>query len=277
MIEKKEFVIRNNSEQIFTIQWHPDSNKKLGSIVLIHGLGEHTGRYSTHFAKFWTDHGFSIFSFDLPGFGQSSGKKGHIKNPDAVLDFISETIQKSKKINNDLPVFIYGHSLGGEISLWYSLERKPSVNGIIASAPVIGPKDAIPAVRLFLAKIMNIIYPGFTMDNGINTSLLSKDEKIVQAYVADPLVHRLVSARLGITILNKGNWLLTHTAENKIPTLIMVCDDDGLVKVEPILNFAEAAPLVELKVWQGLYHELHNEPEREKVFDYSLKWVLEHL
>lgn len=273
MIQDTDYMTLSKNLLVFQQQWHPVNKSKVGSLILLHGLGEHSGRYSTHFAKFWTENGFSIFTFDFPGFGKSGGKRGHIDQSSCLLKIIDRTIQIAKSINKELPVYIYGHSLGGEIALWYSMTQKTDVSGMILTAPAIGPKEKIPVPKLLLAKIMDRIFPSFALDHGLHTELISKDKNIFKAYQSDPLVHRLVSARYGMMILDQGNYIISHASENVLPTLIMIGSEEGLVKTEAIEEFCQKAPLVELKYWPGLYHELHNEPEKDLVFHYALDWI----
>ena len=121
-------------------------------MILIHGFGEHSSRYGTHFAEFYTNSNIGIFTFDLPGHGKTPGKRGHIANPFVLLEIIDLLIKQIKSEFPETPLFLYGHSFGGEVSLWYTLVRNPLLNGVIISSPLIGPKDTVPPMKFFLAK-----------------------------------------------------------------------------------------------------------------------------
>jgi len=274
-MKKTEDYSPNYSEDLIYFQkWEPDSGVKNGCMILIHGLGEHSQRYDGDFSNFWIDKGFTILTFDIPGFGRSSGKRGHLQKPEELFTILDDLIQSAKKEFTGKPIVIYGHSMGGEIALWYGLLQHPEISGLIASAPSIGPKDEVPKMKVFFAKLMDKIFPAFTMDNGLNTDLLSKDKKVVEAYRADPLVHRKVSARTGMMILDKGKWVLENAHINRNQILVMVASEEGLVNPMAIRKFCDDAPNVELKLWPGFFHELHNEPEYQTVMDYAYRWIL---
>lgn len=261
-----------DEHQTYGQMWLPDSNIT-GMILVIHGLGEHCGRYATHFSDFYTFNNYGVAAFDLPGHGKSSGKKGHINNPFSLLEIIDNQI----KIINDrfpnLPLFIYGHSFGGEIAIWYTLVRKPDINGLILSAPLIGPKDPVPFAKLILAKTLEKIMPSFCLNNGLNTDFLSRDPRIVNEYRADPLVHNKVSAKTGMMIINRGKWIMNNIHDNTGRILMMAGENEAIVNPEAIKSLAVKAPKIQLKIWPDLYHELHNEPEKEEVMAFTLDWM----
>jgi alpha-beta hydrolase superfamily lysophospholipase len=124
---------------IYIQSWLP-SEKPTAIMIVFHGFGEHSSRYGTHFAEFYTSSKIGIFSVDLPGHGKSHGKKGHIANPSELLEIIDLLIKKLKIEYPKTPLFLYGHSFGGEVTLWYTLVRNPIVNGVIVTSPLIGPR-----------------------------------------------------------------------------------------------------------------------------------------
>ena len=115
------------------------------------------------------------------------------------------------------------------------------------------------------------------MKSDLNTAALSRDNNIVTKYIADPLVHGMISARLGWTMIEKGKWVLVHANEFSLPLLLMVGTGERIVDRSRIDEFAKKVPNIEYKIWDGLYHELHNEPEKETVLKYELNWVNKHL
>ena len=261
---------------IFFQSWLP-SEKPSAIMILIHGFGEHSSRYGTHFAEFYTNSNIGIFTFDLPGHGKTPGKRGHIANPFVLLETIDLLIKQIKADYPETPIFLYGHSFGGEVSLWYTLVRNPSLSGVIVTSPLIGPKDAVPPLKFLLAKLMDRIFPTFSMDNGLNSKYLSRETDIVNAYINDPLVHSKISARSGMMVMNRGQWILEHAGDNKNKMLLMIGSDEGIVNKESVDEFCKLAPNVTYKIWPGLYHELHNEPERRQIFDFTLKWMLQNI
>jgi len=248
-------------------------NKPDRMMIVIHGLGEHLGRYKSHFADYFLDKKIGLLLFDLPGHGLSSGKKGHINRPIALLEIIDQLIKLTKLRFETAPIFLYGHSFGGEILLWYTLVRSPEVDGVILSAPLIGTKEPVPQIKLFLAKTMDKFFPDFIMKNGIETSMLSKDSHIVESYKSDPLVHDKISAKTGMMIINRAEWIREHAPTNKNKILLMVGDKEAIVNIDEIKHLSGKLPMSELKVWPGYYHELHNEPDKGMVLDYVYNWM----
>lgn len=255
--------------------WEPDSTVS-GVIILVHGLGEHSGRYSSHFADYFTQQGFAIVTFDLPGHGKSGGKRGHINQYDDFSKLVSSGVSYTKSKYLDLPIFVYGHSLGGLIALEYIIKHKPEINGAIITAPVIDVNEPIPPVKVALAKILDKFFPSFVLDSGLNRNMLSRDISVIEKYNSDPLVHGMTSSRLGMYIINIGEYVKNNAKQISIPTLLMVGSAEGIVSKSAIDNFCQQADKCQEKVWPGLYHELHNEPEQLEVFKYTYKWMQVH-
>lgn len=261
---------------IYIQSWLPES-KPTALMIVVHGFGEHSSRYGSHFADYYTNSNIGIYAFDLPGHGKSEGIRGHIANPSALLEIIDQLIRQIKEEFPQIPLFLYGHSFGGEISLWYTLVRNPLVNGIIITSPLIGPKDSVPPLKLLLARVMDRIMPSFSMGNGLNPKYLSRDSDVVEKYIHDPLVHPRISAKSGMMVINRGQWILEHAEENKNKILVMIGTEEGIVNKIAVDEFCRFAPNVTYKIWPGFFHELHNEPEKKQIFDFSLQWLTANL
>ena len=266
----------NSGSKISSQIWETENQPK-GVIVLVHGLGEHSGRYSTHFADYFSNEGFSILTFDLPGHGESGGKRGHIEHYEDFYKLLSAGISHAKKKYPSLPIFLYGHSLGGLITLEYSILMKPVINGVIASAPVLDVYEPIPPVKLALAKIMNKIFPSFTLDSGLNRNMLSSDKSVIERYNADPLVHGHTSSRMGMYITEKGAFVRANAKKVSLPTLVMVGSSEGIVSKEAIHDFCEQSDKCSEKIWTDFYHELHNEPKKISLLKFTTEWIAGHI
>lgn len=261
---------------LFLRIWEPGKAVR-AVMVLVHGLGEHSGRYGTHFAEFYTDAGLAILAPDLPGHGLTKGDRGHIVQTAQFLDYIDLLVNEAHRRYPEKPLFIYGHSMGGLITLWYALDRHPQVAGVIVTSPAIGVHDPVPAPKKALAKFMNRISPAFSMENGLDVAQLSRDEQVVQAYVNDALVHSRISARLGLMMLSQGDWILEHAPENQNRMLVMIGSQEGIVSKDAVDKFCQIAPNITYKVWPDLFHEIHNEAEKPQVFSFTKKWMDERL
>lgn len=260
--------------KIFARIWQPEQKLELkGVICLVHGLGEHCGRYE-HFAKFFVEHDFVVISCDLTGHGQSEGKRGHVSSFDVFYDQLDKLLEEASKRFPGEPKFIYGHSMGGNIAINYAILRKPRVLGVVASAPWLRPAMAIPSSKLALAKIANVIFPSYLENNGIDVNQLSRDPKVAEAYVKDPLVHNKISARLFMNGTERAKYAMDNATQLRVPLLIMHGSQDGLTSYTASEEFAKLTEkFAEFKSWPGFYHELHNEPEQKEVMQYVLNWL----
>lgn len=276
MKHQETFLSGPRQSKLFYQIWQPEKEPR-AVILLIHGLGEHSGRYGSHFASFYTKAGIAILAPDLPGHGKTKGIRGHISKAEDFFDILDMLLEKTKALFPAKPIFLYGHSMGGEIVLWYTLDRHPSVKGVFVTSPSIDTKEPIPPFKLFLASLLNTLWPSFTMDNGLEVTQLSRDKQVVDAYVSDPLVHKKVSARLGWMISQRGAWILSHAQQNTNTMLVMIGSNEGIVSKEAVDAFCKSAPKIDYKIWPKLYHEIHNEPEKQEVFKFSLAWLEKQL
>jgi alpha-beta hydrolase superfamily lysophospholipase len=262
--------------KIYAYEWN-HAKPTHGVVCLVHGLGEYSGRYA-HVAEYLNQHGYAFMAYDLPGHGRSEGRRGHIPSFDSYLDEIDYLLQEARNRHPGLPLFLYGHSLGGNIVMAYALKRNPQIAGVISTSPVTFPAD-MPKLKLLMGKFFYKLLPTFSMNNGLDLSGLSRDPAVVKAYKADPLVHPWISARLGLDMLNSGTWITDHTSELTIPLLMMQGLADRIVSVEGTREMAKNAPpqLITFKEWEGGYHELHNDIIKEEVLEFMLKWLEVHI
>ncbi|RPI29542.1 MAG: alpha/beta hydrolase [Chloroflexota bacterium] len=258
--------------KIYVREWIPE--KVRGTVVVVHGLGEHICRY-THVAAAMNQAGYAVIGFDLPGHGRSSGKRGHIASYAMAVDLISLMLVEAADRYPYAAHFLYGHSLGGSLALYYILTRKDSLTRIISTGPGLGFEDPAPAWKVALANVLVILSPSFTLDNGLDVNGLSHDSAVVRAYKDDPLVHRMLSTRLGLDLLYKGRWMVEHAGEcPPAPLLLMVGSRDRLVSPKAVDEFAaRCSARLTYKVWDKLYHELHNEFEKEEIIQYMIDWM----
>ena len=258
--------------QLFGQSWQPEDQTR-AVVCLIHGLGEHSGRYA-HVADNLTQAGYILISFDLRGHGKSEGKRGHTPSYEALMQDISSFLEVANKQFLKLPFFLYGHSLGGNLALNYVLRRQSHLKGVIATDPWLRLAFEPPRFKIILAQITNYIWPLFSQKNGLDTKVLSCDPKVVHAYENDPLVHDHISARMFIDIYQSGQWALEHASEFSLPLLLMHGRDDKIISVEASREFVNRInKKCTFKIWDGFYHEIHNEPEKEKVFKFLIDWL----
>lgn len=258
---------------LFGKVWTPEGETK-AALCLVHGMGEHCERYA-HVADFLNKNGIAVVSFDHRGHGKSEGKRGHSANYDALLDDVGMVLAKTSELFPNVPVFLYGHSMGGNVVLNYALRRKPNIKGVIASAPWLRLAFEPPKFELTLAKFMINIYSSFTQSTKLDATAISRDANEVAKYKNDPLVHDLISPAFFIGAFDAGFYALEHASEMPYSLLIYHGTNDRLTSYSASKEFADKVnpQLVTWRSWEGLFHETHNEPEKAEVLQFLLDWL----
>jgi alpha-beta hydrolase superfamily lysophospholipase len=262
----------NDGLNIYAKEWKPDGNVK-GVVALVHGLGEHIGRYD-HVAEAFGKAGYAMVGFDQRGHGKSDGIRGY-ESYDNAMEDITRNIQNARDRYPGIPVFLYGHSLGGNLVLYYALTQKPELKGVIATSPGLATAEPLAPALLFVTKLLYRLAPSAKIKNGLDLAGLSHDPQVAEKYVADPLVHSFISPRLALDMLNAGNYCVEHASEFPLPLLLMQGTADRLVSPKRTKDFAIAAPLSKItyKEWEGFFHEMHNEPQKADVINTMIGWM----
>ncbi|HSK65463.1 MAG TPA: lysophospholipase [Anaerolineales bacterium] len=259
--------------------WEPDSRIK-AVVVLIHGLGEHTGRYE-HVAQALTGAGYALCGMDLRGHGRSGGIRGHIPTLSTALQDIRELLIFVTKRYPELPHFLYGHSMGGLLTLAYTLQHKPALKGMIVTGPGLRSPLREQKGKVLLAKILGSLTPNTLLVSGLETGGLARDAQVIQAYTTDPLVHDRISLGLGKGLLKAADDVWEHAREFSLPLLLMHGTADRITYAHGSKDFAALATNnnrdITLKLWDGFYHELHNEHQKQDVFRFMIDWLDAHI
>jgi alpha-beta hydrolase superfamily lysophospholipase len=253
-------------------RWDPAGNPH-GSICLTHGLGEHAGRYR-HVARAFAQAGFSVLAFDLRGHGKSEGPRGHSPDYRRILDDLGLMLRTVPA----RPCLVYGHSVGGQLVLNRAMTQPEGIDAVIATGPWLRLAFPAPALRVLIGRTLCGVLPALTLPSGLETAALSRDPEVVAAYRADPLVHDRLSTRFGIDLLDEGQRALDRAGGLSLPVLLMHGSEDRIIDPEATRQFFERAGSADkrLRIWPGLYHEIHNEPEWESVLQESTGWALSH-
>jgi alpha-beta hydrolase superfamily lysophospholipase len=286
MMKQSDFTFQTaDGLQLYTASWEPEAEPR-AVVCLVHGGGEHIGRYA-HVAAVLNQAGYAVIGYDQRGHGKSPGQRGHSPTYEALMDDLARFLEQATARLPGKTRFLYGHSLGGNEVLNYVLRRKPQkgnhkglplLAGVVATAPVLRFTVEPPAVKVAVGRLLYNLLPTFSLNNGVDARGLSHDPEVVRAYVSDPLVHNRVSARAGVDILASGLWALEHASEFSLPLLLMHGSADPIVAVGGSREFAaKVRGDCTLKVWEGFYHEIHNEPQKQEVFDFLLAWLKTHV
>ena len=262
--------------QLYFQCWETEEPPK-GVVCLVHGLGEHSGRY-TDWAARLNQAGYAFLTYDLRGHGKSEGQRGHISSYDEYFSDTDMLIKEAQQRYKGIPCFLYGHSLGAIIVWIYVLRYKPEISGVILSA--LDYRNALEEQKLkvLMAKVLGSVVPKMSISSGLDPQTISRDPQIVSAYINDPLVHKQLSLGFAKSSMEVILWANQHTDEWNLPVLVMHGELDQLGYVIGSKEFASKVKGdCTLKIWQGLYHEVHNEPEKEQVFEFLHEWLDAHI
>jgi len=265
-------------------------------VVLVHGLGEHAGRYQ-HVARQLLQWGFAVRAYDQRGHGKSGGARGALPYDAALLDDLAEVVEDTQQRCMHLPqvsgaahapeaaqpphipLILLGHSLGGLVAARFVALKLRPVDALVLSSPAL---DAgLSGFQKLLLAVMPRLAPNLCVGNGLDARYLSHDEQVVKQYLADRLVHNKISPRLGRFIATAGPATVAAAANWSTPTLLMYAGSDRLVNPAGSRAFAENAAhspavkpgMVTVKCFDGLYHELFNETDAARVFDTLRVWL----
>ncbi|HUG35012.1 MAG TPA: lysophospholipase [Anaerolineales bacterium] len=260
--------------------WEPDHGKPKAVIALIHGLGEHTGRYA-HAGNALTGSGYALIGFDLRGHGKSGGARGHFPSLGVVLQDIRQFFQQVTRLHPETPQFMYGPSLGALLALAYGLQFSGGLKGVIATGASLRSPLQEQKAKIAMVNLLGSIVPGLTLPSGLDPNTISRDPEVVKKYIADPLVHDRASLGLGKAALDAIELCFARARGFPIPLLIMHGAADQLTYPSGSEDFAKLARAggadVTLKLWDGLHHEIHNEPEQAEIFRTMIDWLDGHV
>ena len=244
-----------------------------GVVLLVHGLGEHVGRYD-HVARQLNDWGFAVRGYDQYGHGESGGLRGGLTTDHRLLDDLADVVDRTRaRMQANTPLILLGHSMGGLVAgRFVALAIRP-VDALVMSSPALDP--GLNAVQKILLAVLPRIAPNLRVGNGLDASLISHDPATVAAYRADKLVHDRVSGRLARFIAEGGPATVALASTWKVPTLLLYAGADKLVNPAGSHAFAAAAPksVVSSRCFESLFHEIFNELKPTPVFAELKKWL----
>ena len=245
-----------------------------GVVVLVHGLGEHVGRY-VHVADRLNQWGFSVRGYDQYGHGESAGLRGELPTDDKLLTDLAAVIDDTRtRMDDRLPLILLGHSMGGLVAAQLVSLKIRRVDALVLSSPALDTGQGV--VQKALMNSLYRVAPQSRMSSGLDPRYLSHDHTVVDAYRADPLVHDRISARLAHFIATAGAAVVKRAPRWKVPTLLMYAGQDRLVQAAGSRVFAQAAPAecVTVREFGMHYHELFNEIDQASVFEALHDWLV---
>lgn len=242
-----------------------------GTVVVVHGLSEHSGRYDPH-ARYLAEAGLEVIAYDQRGHGASAGARTHLERFTDLLDDLEDRLEEAAA--EGLPVALLGHSFGGLVCLRYAVDGREPPRALVLSAPAL---DAdIPAWKRWAARGAGTVLPGYRIPNDLRPEQLSRDPAVGEAYLADPLVSRSTSARFALESLRAMEEVRSRLRALRIPTLVLHGGADTIVPPQATAPLAEL-PTVDRLLYPALRHEILNEPEGEQVLETVVAWLRDHL
>ena len=248
---------------------HWPADDPWASLLIVHGLGEHSGRYE-RVGDQLAAAGIDAYSYDQRGNGLSDGRRGDIDRWTRFHDDLEERLAAVRMDSEDRPVVLFAHSLGGLVTAGYLIDGRPRPDATVLAAPALG--STLAAWKRVVAPLVARVAPTFTISQGIPAETLSRDPNVGRTVRADPLNVSANTVRFGAAAFQEQERVHAHAREIGGPTLVIHGLDDGLVPPSATEVFEEA-PGVERRTYPGLRHEMHNEPEGPQVIDDVIAWL----
>lgn len=270
---------RPDGIELHLVDWPLPADPVRGAVVIVHGLGEHAQRYA-HVARHLGSCGWACHGYDQRGHGRSGGPRGGMPADDSLLADLSAVIDRVRG-RHPGPLVLLGHSLGGLLVGRYvaeGLQAQPApwwrpVDGLAMSSPALDP--GMNAGQKLLLAVLGPLAPTLAVGNGLNAAWISRDDAVVRAYQADPLVHDRITPRLVRFIVDAGELVRMSAPRWGVPTLLLYAGADRCVAPRGSAAFAAASPrsVVQVHEYPGLFHEIFNEPEQAQVLADLAAWL----
>ena len=270
--QKPQITMLDQGEQTLAFYAWPNAPENArAAVLLLHGLGEHMGRYG-HVASALQAAGYVVFGYDHHGHGLSSGLRGNLLSPSQLLDDVRFVIEQVRALT-PAPLVLLGHSMGGLIAARAVAQSLPHIDALVMSSPALGAQTNV--IQKFLLATLPKLFPHVRVDNGVKTTWVARDAQVVRAYVEDPLVHRQISAGLAAWILKEGAQTVAQASVWTMPTLLLYAGQDQLVLPQASAEFTRLAPsdVLQSHCFNVMYHEIFNDPEKAMVLAKLLAWL----
>lgn len=268
--------LNSKGQSIYYQFWLPESKPKAAALI-VHGLNEHCGRYQ-HLAAYLTARGYAVYGLDFPGHGRSAGPRSYVESYGDFIDPLEIYLEKIQTWQPGLPVFLIGHSLGGIIGAAFLIDHQKQLSGAVLSGSLAKVPDYVSDFTLQMGKYLSALLPKLRIIQ-IDIDGVSRDPAVVQAYREDPLVF---TGKTTARISNEINVAIALVEKSgskiELPLLLLHGGADRLCDPawsQYLLDLV-SSPDKELIIYEGLYHEVYNEPEAEKVFADLLHWLDKH-
>ena len=275
MIHQDGHFSSHDGTKLYHQSWQPSQAEGCKAIlVLVHGSGEHSGRYD-NVVNYFEDRFYALYGFDFRGHGKSEGKVSHVMNWQEYREDLDSFLRFVQDKNPDKTLFLYGHSMGAQISLDYlTFDKHVPLAGMISSAAAIAPPKA-SASLILIGKFLSKVWPTFTLGNGLDVKDISRDPEVVKAYIDDPLVSSKISARFAAEFLACISRVQSNAAKIDVPLFMFHGETDKIIPAAGSKQYFEKVSLADkkLKIYKDGFHEPHNDLQKQEVFQDVEQWL----
>jgi alpha-beta hydrolase superfamily lysophospholipase len=261
---------------LFRRTWRPTGRTR-AVLVNVHGLGDHSGLYPA-LVQFFTARGVAVYAYDVRGNGRSPGQRAYVERWDEYLDDLARFLELVHKEEPGTPVFLLGNSLGGLIVLDYALQQCDGIQGVIAASPPLG-RLGVPAPLMALGRVLSRVWPRFSIRTGLDLSGLARDPAVAATVLADPLFHRVGTARLSTEVTAAIARVRAGAPRFSLPLLLLHGSADRMVPPDGSRDFIGRVRFHdrELREYAGAYHVLFADLDHERVLADVERWIAAHL
>ncbi|MBH5319095.1 lysophospholipase [Paenibacillus sp. GSMTC-2017] len=274
MLREEWETLGAGAKRLYVREWLPNDQIAKAVVVIAHGHGEHGERYQ-FVAKQFTEAGYIVVALDHQGHGRSEGKRGHMISIDAALDDTMRVMEEARNRHPDLAMFLYGHSMGGNIAFNCTLRHKPDIKGLILTSPWLRLAFKPPAVKEWLGRGVATILPSLPMSTHLKHEDLFRPSKLnIPPIGDDPLNHTTITPKAYLEVQRAGEWALQNRSELHVPLLLMHGTADRVTSYETSKQLAKdlGRQCEWVSVEDGL-HELHNDTNGDKAVKNVVKWM----
>jgi alpha-beta hydrolase superfamily lysophospholipase len=249
----------------------------VATVVVVHGLGEHSGRYR-ELATLLADRGIATLAYDQQGHGDSPGRRGAPRSYDSMLEDVDAALKKMVQHAPDVPRFLFGHSMGGNLAVSYTLRYQHDLAGLLLASPMLLPSNPPKRDQIFAAWLTGKILPFIRLSSPVDPDQLTHDPQEIERLRTDPKMHAKISLHLGTQLLAQGRYGLDKAPELEIPTLVLHGAEDSLTDASASHAFAlRVGEQAKFKQFDRMYHDILHESDRKLVFDEIGNWFDDRL
>jgi len=276
MIDHREYSFKTLDRLMLYAQSWSIGNTPKAVIGLIHGIVDHSSRFD-YWARMFVKKGFAVMAYDLRGNGKSEGKRGHATSYETLLKDIELFYKETKHLFPHSPIFLYGHSLGGNLAINFAIRKKPKIQGLIVTSPWLKLYYEPENIAMKFGKILQYILPWFSFSMGISKKELNGDRPIINNFSEDQLLHDKISVKLYLESYKQGLWALKNIYKVNVPFLMMFGKEDKITSYRACEEYVNnTSEKTKLKIWEGCGHNLHNGPGHIKIHESIVRWLEEN-